>query len=101
MEYSVTHNHEASRFEIHLENGQTAYMDYNETDLGLNFAHTYVPKSFEGRGIAAAIVKFALEYVGENDISYIASCPFVRVYLQRHPEYHSLRKEKNHSEETL
>jgi len=87
MEYSVTHNPEVCRFEIHLENGQTAYLDYNETDLGLNFAHTYVPKSFEGRGIAAAIVKFAMEYVREHEIPFIPSCPFVSVYLQRHPEY--------------
>lgn len=92
MEYSVTHNFSANRFEVLLEDGQAAYLDYNETVIGLNLAHTYVPKPFEGKGIASIIVKFALEYVKRNDIPFIPSCPFVSIYLERHPEYRALGK---------
>lgn len=90
MEYSVIQNNDAYRFEILLEDGQIAYLDYNEFELGLNFAHTYVPKSFEGKGIAATIVKFGLDYARKNNIPIMPSCPYVAAYIERHPEYKDL-----------
>lgn len=92
MDYIVIHNVSANRFEVLLENGQTAYLDYNETETGLNYAHTYVPKAFEGKGIAATIVRFALDYAKENDIPITPSCPYVSVYIERHSSYKELIK---------
>lgn len=90
MDYLITHNIDNNRFETLLENGQLAYLDYNEMDDGLNFAHTYVPKNFEGRGLAAAIVKFALEYARQNKLLIIPSCPYVATYIERHSEFKDL-----------
>jgi Predicted acetyltransferase len=92
MEYTIVHFPEACRFETTLDDGQKAYLDYNEVEVGLNMAHTYVPKAFEGRGIAAAIVRFALEYAKENDIPVVPSCSYVAAYIKRHPEYQHLVK---------
>jgi len=92
MEYPVSNNHEASRFECLMEDGRSAYLDYNEIEEGLNFAHTYVPKSFEGKGVAAALVKFGLEYAKSNGMLIQPSCPYVTAYIKRHPEYLSLVK---------
>lgn len=93
MDYLVTHIKNANRFEVLLENGQTAYLNYNEFDNSLNLSHTYVPKSFEGKGIAAAIVKFALDYARKNNLSIIPSCPYVAAYIERHPEHRDLVKQ--------
>ncbi|MDD4921715.1 MAG: GNAT family N-acetyltransferase [Bacteroidales bacterium] len=93
MEYIITQNKEAYRFETTLENGQVAYLDYNEINDALNYAHTYVPKTFEGRGIAASIVKFALEYARNSHLHIIPSCPYVATYIERHPEYRDLVKQ--------
>lgn len=93
MDYLVTHIKNANRFEVLLENGQTAYLNYNEFDNSLNLSHTYVPKSFEGKGIAAAIVKIALDYARKNNLSIIPSCPYVAAYIERHPEHRDLVKQ--------
>jgi len=93
MDYLVTHIKNANRFEVLLENGQTAYLNYNEFNNSLNLSHTYVPKSFEGKGIAAAIVKFALDYARKNNLSIIPSCPYVAAYIERHPEHRDLVKQ--------
>jgi len=90
MEYTVTHNVEANRFEVLLDNGHFAYLKYEESSVGLNFAHTYVPVGFEGKGIAAAIVQFGLEYVRKNNLLLIPSCSYVATYIERHPEFKSL-----------
>ena len=93
MDYLVTHIKNANRFEVLLENGQTAYLNYNEFNNSLNLSHTYVPKSFEGKGIAAAIVKFALDYARKNNLSIIPSCSYVAAYIERHPEHRDLVKQ--------
>ena len=90
MEYSVTHNVDANRFEVLLDNGQFAYLEYEETNFGLNFTHTYVPSAFEGKGIAAAIVQFGLEYTRKNNLLLVPSCSYVATYIERHPEFKSL-----------
>ena len=93
MDYLVTHIKNANRFEVLLENGQTAYLNYNEFENSLNLSHTYVPQSFEGKGIAAAIVKIALDYARKNNLSIIPSCPYVAAYIERHPEHRDLVKQ--------
>ncbi|MDD2613105.1 MAG: GNAT family N-acetyltransferase [Bacteroidales bacterium] len=92
MDYIVTHNTDACRFEILMDDGQIAYLDYDETEVGLVFAHTYVPKAFEGRGVAASLVKFGLEYAQKMNIPITPSCPYVVAYIKRHPEYEQLVK---------
>jgi len=88
----VTHHSDASRFEVLLEDGQIAYLDYDETKVRLIFAHTYVPKTFEGRGIAALLVKSGLEYAQSMNMLVTPACPYVAAYIKRHPEYESLVK---------
>ena len=93
MDYLVTHIKNANRFEVLLENGQTAYLNYNEFENSLNLSHTYVPQSFERKGIAATIVKFALDYARKNNLYIIPSCPYVAAYIERHPEHRNLVKQ--------
>ena len=53
--------------------------------------HTGVPPALEGRGIAAAMVRFALSHAREHALKIDPQCSYVRVYMQRHPETHDLR----------
>lgn len=52
--------------------------------------HTEVPMAFEGRGIAAALVRAAIEYARENGLKVLPACSYVRAYMRRHPEAQSL-----------
>lgn len=85
----IIHIPEQMRFETRQE-GLACYIEYMWTAQKMNLIHTFVPQSLEGRGIASALVKFALEYAREKQLQIIPSCTYVEVWLRRHPEYREL-----------
>ena len=91
QEVSVTHDEENKRFEAQVE-GQTAVLEYMKVGNTYIFTHTEVPIGLEGRGIGGALAKTGLEYVRDNDLTTAPLCPFVKAYIQRHPEYKPLVK---------
>ena len=52
--------------------------------------HTEVPVAFEGRGIAALLVREAIEYAREKGLTVLPACSYVRAYMRRHPEAQSV-----------
>ena len=89
LAFSIEHHLEHKRFEVNVE-GLRAILEYMKVGDTLIFTHTEVPEKLEGKGIGGALAKTALEYVTNQNLSAAALCPFVKAYLQRHPEYHSL-----------
>ncbi|MEW7292282.1 GNAT family N-acetyltransferase [Aquimarina sp. 2304DJ70-9] len=74
------------RFEFHVEN-EIAFIEYIlAKGNSIYLTHTEVPKSLEGKGLGSAIIKKTLEYVREKKYQLVPLCPFVAVYLKRHPE---------------
>ena len=93
MELEIQHNKEKRRFYTFVE-GREAYLTYeNDNDNILNFGHTYVPFNLRGRGIAAKIVGYALEYARENNFKVIPSCSYVRVYIEKNRQFNDLVEE--------
>lgn len=91
MENKVRDNKQEGRFELALEGGQPAYVEYEEAGEGvLALTHTEVPAEFEGKGIGGALVKGALEIVRGEGLKIVPACQFVSAYLRRHPEYQEL-----------
>ncbi len=91
MKNEVRDNRQEGRFELALEGGQTAYVEYEEAGEGiLALTHTEVPAEFEGKGIGGALVKGVLEIVRGQNLKVVPVCRFVSVYLRRHPEYQEL-----------
>jgi predicted GNAT family acetyltransferase len=85
----IRHNTAAQRFEVVVE-GQLARADYRIDDGVMRMFHTEVPVAFEGRGIAATLVRAAIEYARENGLKILPACSYVRVYMRRHPEAQSM-----------
>lgn len=91
VENAVRDNRQERRFELALGEGKTAFIQYAEAGEGvLDLLHTEVPEEFEGQGIGGRLVKGAFEIVRRENRKVVPSCPFVSVYLRRHPEYQSL-----------
>ena len=88
-EVTVQHKPERNRFEVHFDEG-TAVLEYMKVGNTLIFTHTEVPESLEGRGLAGKLAKTGLEYVRDNGMSAAPLCPFVKAYIERHPEYKDL-----------
>ncbi|QLG46737.1 GNAT family N-acetyltransferase [Costertonia aggregata] len=74
------------RFELHID-GQIAFLDYIISKKEIIYlTHTEVPKVLEGKGVGGALVSKVLEHIKEQEIKMAPLCPFVVVYLKRHPE---------------
>ena len=85
----VRNNQDQSRFELDVD-GKTAVLQYMRRNGKLYLTHTEVPAELEGRGIGGRIVEHALEAARAEGITVAPWCPFVRSYIQRHPEYQPL-----------
>jgi predicted GNAT family acetyltransferase len=90
MTVAVTHDAARQRFEATVD-GQLCVADYQLRGNVMWMTHTGVPPAVGGRGIAAALVRVALEWAAANDFKVEPSCSYVDVYMRRHPETQALR----------
>lgn len=94
MKHTVEHDKKYQQFSIALgeEEAELAYA--TPAEKVLDFTHTYVPEDARGNGVANELIKEGFKYAEENGYRIIATCPAVKTYLQRHPEYNRLLKEE-------
>jgi predicted GNAT family acetyltransferase len=88
MDLAVSNNTEQKQFEVR-ENGETAVLQYRFHEGTIWLMHTEVPKDLEGKGIASALAHYGLEWAKDNNMKAKVLCPFVAIYLKRHPEYNA------------
>jgi predicted GNAT family acetyltransferase len=88
-DYSIRHQPEQNRFVVQVD-GHEAELGYCMIAGRLSIEHTGVPEAIGGRGIAAALVKAALEYARAEGLRVLTPCSYAEVYIGRHPEYESL-----------
>ena len=86
---TVEHHASASQFEIRSDAG-TALLRYSLKDGAIDLLHTEVPEACEGRGYGGALVRAALDYARGEGLRVIPTCPFVRKFVKRYPEYADL-----------
>ena len=92
VENTVRHNTDDRQFELMID-GKLSVIAYIMPDENtIVFTHTEVPEELEGRGIASRLAKAALESAKNDGLAVIPLCPFVKGYIQRHPEYQPLVK---------
>jgi predicted GNAT family acetyltransferase len=82
---AVEHAPDAHRFQLR-EARETAFLSYRREGNQLILIHTEVPESLQGRGIAGRLARFGLEYAKREGLKVVALCPFVKSYLEKHPE---------------
>jgi predicted GNAT family acetyltransferase len=89
MAETVQDNTDEQRFEMKIE-GQTAYVYYVPAPGIITLTHTDVPLVMSGKGVASRLIKGALELLRARGSKVKAECPFVRGYLEKHPEFSDL-----------
>ena len=89
MTVTVAHNEERRRFETTVD-GQLCVADYQLRGNVMWMTYTGVPSAVGGRGIAAELVRVALEWAEAQGHTVEPSCSYVEVYMRRHPETQKL-----------
>jgi len=84
---SIVNNMTLNRYEVYVGPTLAGFTDYHAQPGLVTLKHTEVDRAFEGRGIGSSLVAGALDDIRERGDSVLPICPFVRAYLQRHPEY--------------
>ena len=85
----VRNNEAEHRYELEVD-GQMAIAEYRLRPGRISFTHTEVPNALEGRGIGTRLVKAALDDARARGLKVVPICPFVKHYIDTHPEERDL-----------
>ena len=91
MNDTVSDNPAQQRYELAVD-GHVAASYYEIADGVITFVHTEVPPELGGKGIGSKLIKGALDQVRAEGLKVIAQCPFVKAYIEKHPEYADVLK---------
>lgn len=81
---------ERSRYEAHVGDELAGYVLYERHGDRITLVHTKVEDEFEGHGVGGHLARAALDDIRARGLHVVVQCPFIRSYLERHPEYQDL-----------
>ena len=82
----ITDASERERYEAHVDGEFAGVLEYRVKRGRIALIHTEVLPAHQGRGVASALARFALDDARRRELRVIAICPYVQDYLTRHPE---------------
>ncbi len=82
-------NEARSRFEMTVDDA-TAVAQYKLDGNLLHLTHTLVPREMERRGVGSRLIRGVLDEARRRGLKVDPVCPFVRSFIDRHPEYGDL-----------
>lgn len=88
-ELPIVDNPAERRFEVVVD-GLLGRLDYQRRNDVLVLEHVFVPEPLEGRGVAAALTRTALDAARSQGLRVVPHCSYVVAWLRRHPEYADL-----------
>jgi predicted GNAT family acetyltransferase len=90
-EFTVTDHPEEHRYEVRDGDGsELGFSVYRRHGDVVVFTHTEVDDAAEGQGVGSALVRGALDDVRAAGLRIRPLCPFVKAYVDGHPEYADL-----------
>jgi predicted GNAT family acetyltransferase len=91
MSNAISNNAAQHRFELEVD-GHIAAAYYERSADVITFEHTEVPAELGGKGVGSKLVKGALDQVRAEGLSVVPQCPFVKAWIEKHPDYSNLLK---------
>jgi predicted GNAT family acetyltransferase len=90
MDFEVHRDDAEHRYHAEIDGHQASIRFARRGPRTLDFEHTAVATELRGRGVGELLVRRALDDVRSRGERIVATCPFVRAFLDRHPEYRDL-----------
>jgi uncharacterized protein len=90
MELRVADNPDKSRYEAKADGEVAGFIDYKLSQNDIAFLHAETDDRFRGKGVASQLVRASLEAARERGLAVLPYCPYVRGWLEEHPDYTEL-----------
>ena len=90
MEPTVRNDPEANRYEIREGDTLLGIAAYEHRGSTWVFTHTEVDQNSGRSGLGGTLVRAALDDVRSQGGTVVPRCPFVRGWIERHPDYADL-----------
>jgi predicted GNAT family acetyltransferase len=90
VDATITDADAAQRYEARLDGDRAGFLDYVVKHDRIALIHTEVLPAYQGRGIGESLARFALDDARRRGLRVIVTCPYVRAYVERHPETHDI-----------
>jgi predicted GNAT family acetyltransferase len=78
------------RYEATIDGTLAGSIEYVVKYGRLALIHTEVLPAFEGKGVGSSLVRFGIAEARRRGLRVIPTCPFVRSYVESHPETHDV-----------
>jgi predicted GNAT family acetyltransferase len=83
----VTDNPAASRYEVHVGGALAGFVNYHLSGQRISLIHTEVDARFQGAGLAERLARYSLDDARKRHLAVLPSCPYIRSWIKKHPEY--------------
>ncbi len=80
----------ASDYEITVDGTHAGLAAFVERDGATVFTHTEVDEAFGGQGIGGQLARAALDDVRARGSKVVPLCPFIKSWIDNHPDYQDL-----------
>jgi uncharacterized protein len=90
MATDVRDNPELSRYELFLDGAMVGVADYRIEGATVVFPHTEVDPLYRGQGLAAVLVRTALDHVRASGRTVVPQCWYVAEFMASNPAYRDL-----------
>ncbi|GIG40609.1 GNAT family N-acetyltransferase [Cellulomonas phragmiteti] len=86
----VEHDEAGRRYVLRIGDDEVGELGYSVGGDRVVLEHTAVDESRQEKGLGSQLVAYALDDVRDAGRRVVPQCPFVRAYVERHPEYADL-----------
>jgi uncharacterized protein len=90
VDVTISDNPDRHRYEALVDGAVAGFARYRLAGSVIDFIHTEVDDAFEGQGIGGRLASGALDDVRRRGLKVVATCPFIKSYIERHDAYQDL-----------
>lgn len=87
MDTKIVDNAEANRYELDVDGERAGLVEYRRLGDEITLLHTEIDPDFEGKGLGGVVARYVLDDARERGLAVLPSCPFIKGWIARHPDY--------------
>ncbi|HEY8479329.1 MAG TPA: GNAT family N-acetyltransferase [Spirillospora sp.] len=90
MSTEISDNAAENRYEIKVDGDLAGFVVYERRGSEVVLVHTEVAPAFEGKGVGGSLARGVLDDLRAKNLSVVPLCPFIKGWIDRHPDYQDL-----------